>query len=99
MRKNLQPARISVRSNMRRSAIYPCPLACAAVLAGAAALRAEHTRYWRQASFDGFPDAARRSASRYAAMGTLPLAPCFTPVADVNLAFLWASRCGLQGQS
>ncbi|MFZ0820453.1 MAG: hypothetical protein WAM91_10310 [Candidatus Acidiferrales bacterium] len=96
-RKNPQPARISVRSNMRRSAHSSMPwLAVLLVLAGAAALRAEHTRYWRQASFDEF----ERGTAKGVALrsdGKLLLAPRFTPVADVNLAFLWALRADSKG--
>ncbi|HUK29909.1 MAG TPA: hypothetical protein VLV89_02275 [Candidatus Acidoferrum sp.] len=71
-------------------------LAVLLVLASAAALRAEHTRYWREASFDEF----ERGTAKGVALrsdGKLLLAPRFTPVADVDLAFLWALRADSKG--
>ncbi len=90
---NPQPAR-SIRRRMVHSSL-PW-LAVLLVLAGAAAMRAEHTRYWRQSSFDEF----ERGTAKGVALrsdGKLLLAPRFTPVADVNLAFLWALRADSNG--
>jgi hypothetical protein len=66
------------------------------MLAGAAALRAEHTRYWRQTSFDDF-DRGTAKGVAIRSDGKILLAPRFTPLADVNLAFLWALRADSKG--
>jgi hypothetical protein len=80
-----------------RSKFYYLPwLAVLLVLVGAAALRAEHTRYWRESTFDEF----ERGTAKGVALrsdGKLLLAPRFTPVADVDLAFLWALRADSKG--
>jgi outer membrane protein assembly factor BamB len=92
---NPQPARIDVRSSVRSSLPWLW-LAVVVVLAGAAVLRAEHTRYWRQSSFDEF----ERGTAKGIALrsdGKLMLAPRFTSLADVNLAFLWALRADSKG--
>jgi hypothetical protein len=71
-------------------------LAVLLVLVGAAALHAEHTRYWRESTFDEF----ERGTAKGVALrsdGKLLLAPRFTPVADVDLAFLWALRADSKG--
>ena len=90
---NPQPAR-SIRRRMVHSSL-PW-LAVLLVLAGAAAMRAEHTRYWRQSSFDEFERGTAKSVA-LRSDGKLLLAPRFTPVADVNLAFLWALRADSNG--
>ena len=60
------------------------------------ALRAEHTRYWRQsASMNS--RRARRKASRFAAMENSCSPRDFTPMADPNSAYLWALRADSKG--
>jgi hypothetical protein len=87
----------AISRHARRSKNSSLPwLALLLVLAGAAVLRAEHTRYWRESTFDEF----ERGTAKGVALrsdGKLLLAPRFTPVADVDLAFLWALRADSKG--
>jgi hypothetical protein len=68
------------------------PRLLAAILvffAGAAVLRAEHTRYWRQASFEEFEKGTAKGVA-LRSDGKLVLAPKFHTLADPGLAYLWA---------
>ncbi len=86
---NPRPARRGLHSSLPWLAVF-LALACAA------ALRAEHTRYWRESSFDEF-DRGTAKGVALRSDGKLLLAPRFTTLADVDLAFLWALRADSKG--
>jgi len=75
-------------------------LACgmAALLAGFAqpAARAEHTRQWRQATYEDFDKGTPRGVA-LRSDGKLVLAPRFAPFADPNAAYLWSLRVDSKG--
>jgi hypothetical protein len=71
-------------------------LAVLVVVAGATALRAEHTRYWRQSSYDEFERGTAKGVA-VRSDGKLLLAPRFEPMADPNSAYLWALRADSKG--
>lgn len=61
------------------------------------ALRAEHTRFWRQADYDDF----QRGTSTGVAVrsdGKITVAPRFASFADPSLSFLWSLRLDAQGR-
>jgi hypothetical protein len=60
------------------------------------ALRAEHTRYWRQSSFEEFDKGIAKGVA-LRSDGKLMLAPRFEPMSDPNSAFLWALRADSKG--
>lgn len=66
------------------------------VLAASAVLRAEHTRYWRQTSFDDFERGTAKGVA-IRSDGKLMLAPRFEPLADPKAAYLWALRADSKG--
>src|SRR5271169_2384315 len=71
-------------------------IAAAAVVLAAVPALAEHTRWWRQTSFEDFT----RGTSKGVALrsdGKLFLAPRFAEFADANLAFLLALRSDSKG--
>ena len=67
----------------------------AAFFAGSA-LRAEHTRYWRQSSFEEFDKGIAKGVA-LRSDGKLMLAPRIEPMSDPNSAFLWALRADSKG--
>src|ERR1700722_15721144 len=67
----------------------------AAFLAGSA-LQAEHTRYWRQSSFEEFDKGIAKGVA-LRSDGKLMLAPRFEPMSDPNSAFMWALRADSKG--
>ncbi len=67
----------------------------AAFFAGSA-LRAEHTRFWRQSSFEEFDKGIAKGVA-LRSDGKLMLAPRFEPMSDPNSAFLWALRADSKG--
>src|SRR5579862_1022333 len=71
-------------------------LAIALIIAGATALRAEHTRYWRQSAYDEFERGTAKGVA-VRSDGKLLLAPQFSPLADPNSAYLWALRADSKG--
>ncbi len=72
-------------------------LAVVALLVGASsAIYAEHTRYWRQASFEDFEKGTAKGVA-LRSDGKLLLAPKFDQLADPGLAFLWALRSDSKG--
>ncbi len=75
-------------------------LACAAaaLLAGLAPqpAPAEHTRQWRQASYEDFDKGTPRGVA-VRSDGKLVLAPRFAPFADPNAAYLWSLRVDSKG--
>jgi WD40 repeat protein len=71
-------------------------LAVILIILGVSAVRAEHTRYWRQSSFDEF----ERGTAKGVALrsdGKLLLAPRFDPLADPSAAYLWGLRTDSKG--
>jgi hypothetical protein len=71
-------------------------LAVVAVFLAGSALRAEHTRYWRQSSFEEFDKGTPKGVA-LRSDGKLMLAPRFEPMSDPNSAFLWALRADSKG--
>ena len=71
-------------------------LALVAAFFAASALRAEHTRYWRQSSFEEFDKGIAKGVA-LRSDGKLMLAPRFEPMSDPNSAFLWALRADSKG--
>jgi len=71
-------------------------LAVLVVVSCATALRAEHTRYWRQSSYDEFERGTAKGVA-VRSDGKLFLAPRFEPLADPNSAYLWALRADSKG--
>ena len=67
-------------------------LACIAVTA----IYAEHTRYWRQASYEEFEKGTVNGVA-VRSDGKLVLAPKFSHLADPGLAYLWALRSDSKG--
>ncbi|HEX2715557.1 MAG TPA: hypothetical protein VHM88_25525 [Candidatus Acidoferrales bacterium] len=65
----------------------------AATLAGVAPQlgRAEHTRHWRQSTYEEFEKGTPKGVA-LRSDGKLALAPRFVPFADPNAAYLWSLR-------
>jgi hypothetical protein len=61
------------------------------------AVRAEHTRYWRQANFSEFEKGTAHGVA-IRSDGELAPAPKFDSFADPNLAYLWALRLDSHGR-
>jgi sugar lactone lactonase YvrE len=80
---------------MTRRLTLVCGLALAALLP--AAVRAEHTRYWRQADFSDFVKGTAQGVA-IRSDGTLEPAPKFDSFADPNLAYIWALRMDSRGR-
>ena len=59
-------------------------------------LVAEHTRYWEQSSYADFEKGTAKGVA-LRSDGKLLLAPQFTPLADPNVAYLWALRTDSKG--
>lgn len=74
----------------------PLATMVAALLVIAAPALAEHTRWWRQASFDDFAKGTAKGVA-LRSDGTLFLAPRFAEFADANLAFLLEIRADSKG--
>jgi WD40 repeat protein len=74
-------------------------LVCVSVsaLVAPAPLRAEHTRYWRQADAAEFEKGTAKGVA-IRSDGQLMPAPKFTSFADPNLAYLWALRVDSHGR-
>ncbi len=83
-----------MRHRLRRSFILS--IALALTIAFVAELRAEHTRRWRQTSYEEF---LRGSAHGIAVRsdGRLELAPRFRPLADADASYLWSVRVDPKG--
>ena len=71
-------------------------LLAATVAAAAAPVFAEHTRWWRQDSFEDFDKGTAKGVA-LRSDGKLFLAPRFSEFADANLAFLLALRADTKG--
>lgn len=78
------------------------PVAFASLLAAILALplalqiQAEHTRHWRQASFEEFSRGTAKGVA-LRSDGRLELAPRFAPFADADCAYLWALHLDSRG--
>jgi len=90
-------------SAVRREMVHVClrnVVACAlaVVLAGLLpqAVRAEHTRSWRQSTYDEFGKGTAKGVA-LRSDGKLMLAPRFAAFADPNAAYLWSLRVNSQG--
>ena len=71
-------------------------VAAAAVVLAAAPALAEHTRWWRQTSFEDFEKGTAKGVA-LRSDGKLFLAPRFAEFADANLAYLLALRADSKG--
>ena len=71
-------------------------LALAALAVWVAPAAAEHTRFWRQSSFEDF-DAGTAHGVALRSDGRIVLAPKFTQFVDPNLAYLWSLRVDSKG--
>jgi len=91
--KNKKPAAYS-RSARILAAAFGLALAALAVWVAPAA--AEHTRFWRQSSFEDF-DAGTAHGVALRSDGRIVLAPKFTQFVDPNLAYLWSLRIDSKG--
>jgi hypothetical protein len=89
--------RFVMRENFRRKATALRIGATLLLAAGAAtAIYAEHTRYWREASYEEFEKGTSKGVA-IRSDGKLVLAPKFAPLADPGLAYLWALRTDSKG--
>jgi hypothetical protein len=72
-------------------------LLCGLVFAAAATtLFAEHTRRWRQSSYDEFLKGTAKGVA-VRSDGHLELAPRFSPVADADASYLWSMKTDANG--
>lgn len=71
-------------------------VAAAAVILAAVPALAEHTRWWRQASFEDFAKGTTKGVA-LRSDGKLFLAPRFAEFADANLAYLFTLRTDSKG--
>ena len=71
-------------------------VAAAAVILAAVPALAEHTRWWRQTSFEDFEKGTAKGVA-LRSDGKLVLAPRFAEFADANLAYLLALRIDSKG--
>lgn len=81
---------------MTPRAALVCLLTIAAIAALPAKARAEHTRYWKQSDFSDFQKGTAKGVA-IRSDGRLTPAPKFAPLADPNLAYLWALRLDSRG--
>src|SRR3984893_12457605 len=71
-------------------------ISAAAVLLATVPVLAEHTRWWRQSSFEDFDKGTAKGVA-LRSDGMLFLAPRFAEFADANLAYLLALRSDSKG--
>jgi sugar lactone lactonase YvrE len=99
---NENPNRNSSRSSLSPLAARPSPflrrlsLLLYVVAFVASPLRAEHTRTWRQASYDDFLKGTPHGIA-VRSDGRLELAPKFTLIADADASYLWSLRVDAKG--
>jgi hypothetical protein len=88
----------TARWKARKISLAKRPLAflAAAILVVAAPALAEHTRWWRQSSFEDFDKGTAKGVA-LRSDGKLFLAPRFAEFADANLAYLLALRADSKG--
>ena len=82
--------------HFERRSVYTLGL-LAALLAGIVPATAEHTRFWRQSTFEEFENGTPRGVA-LRSDGRLVLAPHFAPLADPSAAYLWALRADSKGR-
>ena len=80
---------------MTRRLIMVCGLALGFLLP--ATVRAEHTRYWREAEYSQFVKGTAHGVA-IRSDGTLDPAPQFDSFADPSLAYIWALRMDSHGR-
>jgi WD40 repeat protein len=80
---------------MTRRITLVCGLALAMLLP--AALRAEHTRYWREADFSQFVKGTAHGVA-IRSDGTIEPAPSFDSFADPSLAYIWTLQMDSRGR-
>lgn len=80
----------------RKSASLRIVATLAIAASAATAIYAEHTRYWREASYEEFEKGTAKGVA-IRSDGKLVLSPKFTALADPGLAFLWALRTDSKG--
>lgn len=80
---------------MTRRLTVVCGLALAMLLP--AAVRAEHTRYWREADYSQFIKGTAHGVA-IRSDGTIEPAPKFDSFADPSLAYVWALRLDSRGR-
>src|SRR5882762_8868316 len=87
------PERIPARCALfvRRLLLFLCYFAL-----GASPLLAEHTRTWRQASYEDFLKGTPHGVA-VRSDGRLELAPKFTLIADADASYLWSLRVDPKG--
>ena len=66
-------------------------------LAGVLPAAAEHTRFWRQSTYEEFEKGTPKGVA-LRSDGRLVLAPRFAPLSDPNAAYLWALRVDSKGR-
>src|SRR5579859_7618669 len=99
---NENPSRNSSRSSLSPLAAHRSPflrrfsLLLYVVAIVASPLRAEHTRTWRQASYDDFLKGNPHGIA-VRSDGRLELAPKFTLIADADASYLWSLRVDAKG--
>ncbi len=94
MRK--QKMKPAARARGLAAALGTLAVALLILAAWAAPVFAEHTRFWRQSSFEDF-DSGTAHGVALRSDGKIVLAPKFAPFADPNLAYLWALRLDSKG--
>lgn len=86
----------ATRVRQRRTIAFVSSLIAALALLLSLQTRAEHTRHWRQASFEDFSRGTAKGVA-LRSDGRLELAPHFADFADADCAYLWALRLDTKG--
>lgn len=83
----------------QRRSVFTFVLLAALVpaLAGVLPATAEHTRFWRQSTYEEFEKGSPKGVA-LRSDGRLVLAPRFASLADPNAAYLWALRVDTKGR-
>ena len=93
-------SRLAVCSRLVRAALTYPPItisfALLLVFLLGSALRAEHTRSWRQSSYEEFLKGTPEGVA-VRSDGRLELAPKFSPLADAAASYLWSLRVDAKG--
>lgn len=91
-----QLASYQISSTRRFSFMRVFYLVCLALLLGSLPSFAEHTRRWRQSSYDDFLKGTAHGVA-VRSDGHLELAPKFTLLADADASYLWSLRIDPKG--